>query len=97
MRNQIIIVANLDSDPVIGKTKKGFSYCTLSVATRGSDGTKPSAFTVRVFGKAAEQCFKYLTTGSRIYAEGDIDGSTIIASEVKFLSNLKTEVVSAQV
>jgi single stranded DNA-binding protein len=77
--NKIILVGNLGQDPELRHTAKGNAVMNLSVATsrevknpEGDVRTETSWHRATVWGKRAETCAKYLTKGSRVYLEGEL-------------------------
>ena len=102
--NQAMLIGNLGKDPELKTINNGTSFCNLSVATNeiwiGKDGNKDQKttwHTITLWNKLAENCCKYLTSGSKVYLEGKIqtdkyqkDGedkyfTKIIAHKVIFL------------
>ncbi len=77
--NKIFLLGRLGNDPQIYSTSTGRPYTGLSLATQrttnieGEDGkTKDTTdwHYVRVWGKQAENCAKYLTKGQPVLVEG---------------------------
>jgi len=105
MLNKWQIIGNLGTEPDSRVLEDGTVVTNLSVATArywtDADGDKQAAtewIQVVTFGRLAENCGKYLTTGRQVYVEGryqlDIhdrdDGTTgyypkLIAHQVIFL------------
>lgn len=103
--NKVMIMGNLGAKPELRSTKSGTSVTSLRVATNESytdgDGQrhdKTEWHTVAVWGKAAENCEKYLDKGRTVLVEGrlqtreweDSDGNKrysteIVASSVQFV------------
>lgn len=101
--NKVILVGRLGADPDIKQSSGGNPWGTLSVATSerrrkgDSHEEKTEWHKVKVFGKTAEACGRYLHKGSQVYVEGKIetdvvekDGqkryyTSIVAWDVKFL------------
>lgn len=103
--NKIILVGHLGQNPDLRYTAKGNPVITLSLATnkefKTADGLKKSEtywHRATLWGKKAETCAKYLTKGSRVYLEGELqmkswtdkEGSVkksaeILVDEIKFL------------
>lgn len=84
-------------------------FCNLTVAVSDGYGEKEytSFISVKVFGRTAENCAKYLTKGSKVAVTGRIqtgsyekqDGTKVyttdvIAREVEFLSKSSQQEVS---
>ena len=103
--NKAIIVGNLGKEPELRYTKEGSPVCQLSVATtrkytnRNNDKIEETEWhRIVVWGKSAEHCNNYLSTGRQVYVEGRIatrsytDGegvkrysTEIVADSVQFL------------
>ena len=94
MVNKAIIVGRVGKEPrsFEGKTP----MVSFSVATDSGYGENKVTIweNIKVFGKTAEACAKYLEKGSLVYVEGrreqatkdDKTYSSVVANEVKFLS-----------
>jgi single-strand DNA-binding protein len=109
--NKIILLGNLGHDPELRYSPKGNPVLTLSLATsrdaKTADGEKRQEtqwHRATVWGKRAEVCAKYLSKGSRVYVEGELqtknwidkDGqshrsSEILVDDVRFLSAQRKE------
>lgn len=107
--NKIILVGNLGRDPEQRTTPKGHSVVTLSIATNrqyktaaGEEKKEVHWHKATVWGKSGDACVKYLTKGSRVYLEGELqmkdwkdkDGNSrktaeIHVDEIKFLGGTK--------
>lgn len=77
--SKIIVVGNLGRAPELRRTAKGNSVATLSLATsRGRKNAEGESEQTTiwhravVWGKQAESCAKFLTTGASVYVEGDL-------------------------
>lgn len=75
--NKVLLVGNLGKDPEVRYTKSGHPVANFSVATtdkwQGKDGNteeRTEWHRIVVWGKAAENCGKYLAKGSSVYIEG---------------------------
>jgi single-strand DNA-binding protein len=75
--NKIFILGRVGNDPALQVAKTGESYTRLSIATnrkvRGEDGVETEAtdwHSVRVWGKQADTCSKYLRKGQGVMIEG---------------------------
>lgn len=77
--NRIFIMGYLGNDPQIYSTRKGRPYTGLSVATHrtlsstveGDESTEATDWHfIRVWGKQAETCAKYLSKGQGVMVEG---------------------------
>lgn len=79
MKNLVILIGNLGSDPELKYTQSGTPVATLSIATterrKGQDG-QVQEFTewhrVICWQRLAEICGEYLQKGSKVYIEGRI-------------------------
>lgn len=77
--SKIIVVGNLGRPPELRRTAKGHAVTTLSLATsRGRKNAEGESEQTTiwhravVWGKHAESCAKFLTTGASVYVEGDL-------------------------
>lgn len=113
--NKIILVGHLGQNPDLRYTAKGNPVITLSLATnkesKTADGVKRSEtqwHRATIWGKKAETCAKYLTKGSRVYLEGELqmkswtdkEGSVkksaeILVDEIKFLGGSNRSAIPA--
>lgn len=113
--NKIILVGHLGQNPDLRYTAKGNPVITLSLATnkefKTADGLKKEEtqwHRATLWGKKAETCAKYLTKGSRIYLEGELqmkswtdkEGSVkksaeILVDEIKFLGGSHRSEINA--
>lgn len=113
--NKIILVGHLGQNPDLRYTAKGNPVITLSLATnkefKTADGLKKAEtqwHRATLWGKKAETCAKYLTKGSRIYLEGELqmkswtdkEGSVkksaeILVDEIKFLGGSHRSEIAA--
>jgi len=95
--NNLTISGNLGSDPKISNGKK-IKVANFSLANHYKDNT--SWFAVVAFGKLAEVCEKYLTSGKEVLIEGRLStspwtdgngskhkGVKIVANNIKFLGS----------
>ena len=105
--NKVILIGNLGRDPEVRYTQGGTAVANLAVATsrkfkRGEEWVDEVEWhRITVWGKAAENCCKYLAKGRQVYVEGrlktssyDKDGqkhysTDIVAETVQFLSSNK--------
>lgn len=105
MLNKVMILGNLGADPELAYTQGGSAVCTLSIATSekwvkdGETKEQTEWHRVKVFGKQAESCGKYLSKGSKALVEGKITyrswedkntgekkyGTDIVAERVRFI------------
>lgn len=79
MLNKVMIIGRLGRDPEIRYTQTGSPVCTLNIATDESytdrDGNKVERtewHRVSVFQRAAENCGQYLSKGSLVFVEGNL-------------------------
>ena len=105
--NKVLIVGNLTRDPELRHTGTGTAVCSFSLAVnrsyKGSDGDfkkEVSFFNIVVWGKAGENCAKFLAKGRPVLVEGRLanrsyetqDGqkrniTEIVADNVQFLGS----------
>lgn len=106
--NKVMIIGNLGKDPEFKNNGKG-SWCDLNVAVneRRKVGEtwkdKVEWVPVRVLGRAAENCAKYLEKGRGVYCEGRYETTSwtdektkekkymtrVVCFDVQFLSDGK--------
>lgn len=104
--NKVFLVGNLTRDPELKYTTQGTAVAKFSMAVnrqfRGNDGeTKKEVnfFNIVVWGKAGENCSKYLSKGRSVLVEGRLQNRSfetqdkqkrtvteIVADNVQFLS-----------
>jgi len=97
--NKVIIIGNLGRDPELKYTNSGTAVCRLSVATSrhwknsntGEDQSETEWHRITVWGKQAEHCNNYLSTGRQVYVEGRLRTSSYEQDGVKKWS---TEIVA---
>lgn len=97
MKNLVIIIGNLGSDPEVRYTQDGTAVASFTVATtekwKGKDGQQQEhteRHKVTAWRRLAEICGEYLEKGSRVYIEGklqtrkwqDKDGSDRYTTEI---------------
>lgn len=77
MYQQMVIIGYLGKDPEQRYLPSGVPVTRLSVATNytypDAEGTRIEVttwFSVSVYGKKGEACFRYLKKGSQVYVEG---------------------------
>ncbi len=77
--NKIMLMGNLGHDPELRYTAKGNAVTTLSIATNREIKTAEGEIRkethwhkATVWGKRAETCAKYLTKGSKVFIEGEL-------------------------
>ena len=98
--NSANIIGRLTRDPELRYTANNFPVCTFSVAIdrRGKEEKKTNYIPVKVLGKAAENCGKYLAKGRLVGVSGQIETESyqdkegnwhnpwnVLASAVEFL------------
>lgn len=105
--NKVILVGRLGQDPEMANLPSGTAVTNFSMATSeawqdkesGQKKEKTEWHRITIFGKAAENCNKYLAKGSMAYVEGklqtrswdDKEGNKrytteVLANTVQFLS-----------
>lgn len=104
--NKVFLMGNLTRDPELRHTTQGTAVASFSIAVnrsyKGSDGDwkkEVSFFNIVAWGKAGENCAKYLAKGKPIFVEGRLqnrsyetnDGqkrtvTEIVADNVQFLA-----------
>ncbi len=100
--NKVILVGNLGRDPELRYTQDRKPVVNFSLATQevwtGKDGQrseKTEWHSIVVWGKLAEICKDYLTTGRQIYVEGRL--TTRSYTDKSGQKRYKTEIVASQV
>ena len=73
--NRVFILGNLGKQPELEQSENGQNYTNLSIATnhlsRSKEGERQTDwFWVRVWGKQAENCTRYLQKGQGVMVEG---------------------------
>lgn len=88
--NKVILVGRLGTDPEAKELGAGNAVCNFSVATteswkdkQGSKQEKTEWHRVCAFGKLAEICGKYLSKGSLVYLEGQLQTTSYEKDGVK--------------
>ena len=73
--NSANLIGRLTRDPELRYTANNFPVCTFSVAIdrRGKEEKKTNYIPVKVLGKAAENCGKYLAKGRLVGVSGQIE------------------------
>lgn len=96
--NKFIISGNITKDISIQYSQAGKAYSKFTVAvTRKFDREKSDFFNVTAFGKTAEHVANYLSKGSKVLVEGEVqidnnDGkyyTNVLAQSVEFLDSKK--------
>ena len=113
--NKVILVGRLGADPELRYTQSGTPLASMRIATnrrfKANDGAmvdKTQWHTVKVWGKQAELCEKYLQKGREIFVEGRLetnmyesDGqkkyyTQVVAERVQFLGGKQSELESSE-
>ena len=79
--NSVTLLGYLGNEPKVGKSQRGDTICSFSVATSdkwkdkvsGESKEKTEWHFCQAYGKVGEICAKYLAKGSRIYLEGSLN------------------------
>lgn len=71
---KVMIIGRLARDPETRTSKSGSSICSFSVPVSEKRGEQEHTewFRVKVFGKSADFCQKYLAKGRSVYVEGKL-------------------------
>lgn len=99
--NKVFLIGNLTRDPEYHELPTGTKVCNISIAVSKDFGEEGADFfNIKVWGKQAENCHKYLAKGRKVGVVGrlqnrsyeDKDGvnrtvTEINAQEVEFLSS----------
>lgn len=100
--NKVILIGNLGKDPELRYTQDRKPVVNFSLATQevwtGKDGQRTERtewHSIVVWGKLAEICRDYLTTGRQIYVEGRL--ATRSYTDKNGQKRYKTEVIASQV
>lgn len=104
--NKVFLIGNLTREVDLRYTKQGKAIAEMSVALNRRNGEHEEVcyVDVVVWGKAAENCQRYLSKGSSIHVEGYLkqerweDGQTgksrskmrVVAESVQFISHSKS-------
>jgi len=79
MYQRLILVGNLGRDPELRYTPNGTPVATMSVAVnrrwndaQGNPKEETAWFRVLTYGKQAEVCNQYLTSGRKVLVEGSL-------------------------
>ena len=88
------IQGNLVKEPELKELEKDKKVCILTVATNRIGKSNPDVIRIEVWGKVAENCEKYLSKGSGIFAAGDLD---IELYEKDGVTHTAVKLVNAQV
>ncbi len=103
--NKVFLIGNLTRDPELRFTPQGTAIAKFGIAVnrqyKGSDGEfkkETNFFNIIVWGKAGENCSKFLTKGRAVHVEGRLQNRTyetqdkqkrtvteIVADNVQFL------------
>lgn len=100
--NKVILIGNLGKNPEHKNLTSGQSVCNFSIATTekwkdqgGQNQEKTEWHRIVVWGKAGENCAKYLSKGQKVYIEGKL--TTRSWDDKNGQKQYATEVVAAQV
>lgn len=100
--NKVILIGNLGRDPELRYTQDRKPVVNFSLATQevwtGKDGQKTERtewHSIVVWGRLAEICKDYLTTGRQIYVEGRLATRSYVDKTGQ--KRYKTEVIAQQV
>ncbi len=113
--NRVLLMGNLTRDPEVRQTAGGMTVANLGLAVNRNYNTKTGEkkeevcfVRVVVWGKQAENCGQYLSTGSTVFVEGRLqsrswetdDGQKrntleVVALSVQFMGRSKKTGVSA--
>ena len=102
--NVTMLMGNLCKAPNLRFTPSGDKICDLLLAVdRGSNSSKADYLPVIVWGKDAEACDKYLSSGSLIYVRGRIQSRNytdsngekhvaieVVAKKIDFIDKIDT-------
>ena len=89
--NTVNLIGRLTRDPETRETQNGLSICGFSIAVDRPGKEKQTDYPrIKVFGKTAESCQKYLTKGSLVGIVGriqtgsykDKNGNTVYTTDV---------------
>jgi len=86
--NNVKLIGNLGKDPELKNNGKG-SWCDLNIAVNerrkvgDSWEDKVEWVAVRVLGKGAENCAKYLTKGRSVFVDGRLETSSWVDEKTK--------------
>lgn len=71
---KVMIIGRLARDPETRSTKSGMNICSFSVPVSEKRGEQEHTewFKVKVFGKAADHCQRFLSKGRTVYVEGKL-------------------------
>ena len=85
--NKAFVLGNLTRDPDLRAMTDGTPIASFAIATnmhrRGSDKTETEFHNIIVYGKKAEDCYKYLKKGSLAHVDGRIQTRTSERDGVK--------------
>jgi single-strand DNA-binding protein len=87
--NKLFLMGHLGSNPQMYSSKAGKTYVGLNLATHrpgnapndGENKDTTDWHFVRVFGKAADNCAKYLSKGSPVFIEGFVSQYSVPGAE----------------
>ena len=77
--NKVMLIGNVGKDPTVRQAASGTAVCRFSLATNetwtnraGGKETRTEWHSVVAFGRLAEVCTDWLTSGRLVYVEGSI-------------------------
>jgi single-strand DNA-binding protein len=77
--NKVMLIGNVGKDPTVRQAASGTAVCRFSLATNetwtnraGGKETRTEWHSVVAFGRLAEVCADWLTSGRLVYIEGSI-------------------------
>ena len=103
--NMVILIGRVGADPEFNRTQSGTSICRLRIATSekyaddsGKIVEQTQWHNVKVWGKQADSCVKYVKKGMQVSVNGKITYrkhedkyyTDIIAQRVQFLDKIQT-------
>ena len=81
--NNVALIGRLTRDPELRYTANNFPMCsfTLAIDRQGKEEKRTNFIPVKVLGKTAENCGKYLTKGRLASVEGEIQTDSYEAKD----------------
>ena len=81
--NSVNLIGRLTKDPELRYTANNFPMCsfTLAIDRQGKEEKRTNFIPVKVLGKTAENCGKYLTKGRLASVEGEIQTDSYEAKD----------------
>jgi single-strand DNA-binding protein len=88
--NKLIIIGNLTHDPVSRTVAGDKSVCNFNVAVNQRRGDNRCIFfRVAVWGKAGENCQRFLAKGSKVMVEGNVSSRAYSSKEGEAKASLE--------